>query len=64
MPEENTKSWFKLEHFLTVIWSMKPVWYLNLNFDTGENHEEFLTLSKPNGSTTRNQNQKVSFTSY
>jgi len=59
MPEENTEFWFKLEHFLAVIWSMKPVWYLNLNFDTGENYEEFLTLSKPNGSTTKNQNQKV-----
>ena len=39
---------------------MKPVWYLNLNFDTGENHEELLTLSNTYGSTTKNQNQKVS----
>jgi hypothetical protein len=59
MPGEITESWSKFEHLLTVIWSMKPVWYLNLNFDTGENHEELLTLSKTNGTTTKNQNQKV-----
>lgn len=59
MPEESGESWFKFEHVLKAIWSMKPVWYLNLNFDTGENHEEVLTLSNTNGSTTENQNQKV-----
>ena len=60
MPEETSKSWPTFEHILKVIWSMKPVWYLNLNFDTGENHEELLTLSNTYGSTTKNQNQKVS----
>ena len=53
MPDKS-EAWFKFEQILNVIWSMKPVWCLNLNFDIGEN-EELSTLSH-NGSKI---NQKV-----
>jgi len=53
MPDKS-EAWFKFEQILNVIWSMKPVWHLNLNFDIGEN-EELSTLLH-NGS---NINQKV-----
>ena len=43
MPDKS-EAWFKFEQILNVIWSMKPVWCLNLNFDIGEN-EELSTLS-------------------
>lgn len=53
MPDKS-EAWFKFEQILNVIWSLKPVWCLNLNFDIGE-YEELSTLSH-NGSKI---NQKV-----
>ena len=53
MPDKS-EAWFKFEQILNVIWSMKPMWCLNLNFDIGEN-EELSTLSHNKN----NINQKV-----
>jgi len=53
MPDKS-EIWFKFEHILKVIWSMKPVWYLNLNFDIGEIEDESTLSNNRN-----NINQKV-----
>ena len=53
MPDKS-EAWFKFEQILNVIWSMKPVWCLNLNFDIDENGE--LSTLSLNGSKI---NQKV-----
>ena len=43
MPNKS-ETWFNFELILKAIWSMKPVWYLNLNFDIGD-HTDLTTYS-------------------
>lgn len=43
MPNKS-ETWFNFELILKAIWSMKPVWYLNLNFDIGD-HTDLTTFS-------------------